>query len=143
MTNNSIVTYNDVASLIENKTEELKKEFDSLPNDFETSRDNIQNIIVKGNDAFNDLVELAKQAPLPRTYEALASLMKVVLDANKSLLELHQMNNKISNNKSTANNAEQPNITNNGNTNIIMLGSTKDILRLIKENKEKILENDL
>ena len=129
---NDLITTLDVSKLIENKTEEIKKEVAILSNDFEVSRENIINVIEKGNDAINTFAELARQSQHPRSYEVLAGLMKAVLEANRALLEIHKTTQKMNTNKVDEKTGDI--ITKNGNTNIIMVGSTKDVLKLIKDN---------
>lgn len=131
---NNIITV-DVSNLIESKAEEVKKEIAILSKDFDKSRENIINVIEKGNEAINDFSEIAKQAQHPKTYEALAVLMKAVLDANKMLLEIHGINNKIDS-SSRKNETSGKITTNNGNTNIIMVGSTKEVLKLLKQEEK-------
>lgn len=129
---------NDLELIIENKTTELRKQLDNLPKDFSVARENISSIISTGLDAFNDLAELAKQAPLPSTYEALATLMKVTLDANKYLLDIHQTVSKIEKTTTVNNSTDlKKELGTSGNTNIIMVGSTKELLRLLKDKQQQ------
>lgn len=128
--------------VIKNETKELKKELDNLSDDFAVSRENILEIIKRGSEAFNDLADLAQQAPLPSTYEALATVMKTVLDANKSLLEIYQTSVRIDQ-MSNKQMGPQPQIVNqgSGNTNVIMVGSTKELLNFLKN--PEVIENDV
>jgi predicted nucleic acid-binding Zn-ribbon protein len=111
--------------------------------DFDKSRSNLVEIIQKGHDALNDFSVLASQSGNYKDYEALSALMKTVIEANKSLMDLHQLNKRISEDKeSKKSNDSKETMKNYGNTNIIMVGSSKDLLSMLKS-KEMTEENDV
>jgi len=111
--------------------------------DFDKSRSNLVEIIQKGHDALNDFSVLASQSGNYKDYEALSALMKTVIEANKSLMDLHQLNKRISEDKeSKKSNDPKETMKNYGNTNIIMVGSSKDLLSMLKS-KEMTEENDV
>lgn len=111
--------------------------------DFDKSRSNLVEIIQKGHDALNDFSVLASQSGNYKDYEALSALMKTVIEANKSLMDLHQLNKRINEDKeSKKSNDSKETMKNYGNTNIIMVGSSKDLLSMLKS-KEMTEENDV
>lgn len=59
--------------------------------DFNFVRDNLTNAIEIGQDALNDLADLAKSAQHPRIYEALGLLLERVAKIN---LDYHDIHNK-------------------------------------------------
>ena len=88
------------------------------------------NIIEKSTEALEDFSELAQQSGHPKSYEALAALIKTTIEANKALLDLHQTGKRyIGEPKEGSKGIVNKNV---GNTNIIMVGSTKDILSMLK-----------
>ena len=101
---------------------------DVVEDDAEFARQNIRDLIVKGNDAASHIVEIAKQSEHPRAFEVAAGMLKNLSDMNKDLLEIQKRKQDL-----------QPKITNNTqNLNIdkaVFVGSTAELLKQLKENK--------
>ena len=75
---------------------------DVVDDDAEFARQNIRDLIVKGNDAANHIVEIAKQSEHPRAFEVAAGMLKNLSDMNKDLLEIQKRKQDL-----------QPKVTNN------------------------------
>lgn len=107
---------------------ELVEVKDVVEDDAEFARQNIRDLIVKGNDAASHIVEIAKQSEHPRAFEVAAGMLKNLSDMNKDLLEIQKRKQDL-----------QPKITNNTqNLNIdkaVFVGSTAELLKQLKENK--------
>ncbi len=58
--------------------------------DYTLARNTYKSLINKGNEAVNDIHELAKELEHPRAYEVLATLMKQVTDTTSALFELQK-----------------------------------------------------
>ena len=56
--------------------------------DYEYARRNLYDVIEKGNNALEDIMDVAKQSESPRAYEVVTNLIKTMVDANKDLLTL-------------------------------------------------------
>ena len=56
--------------------------------DYEYARRNLYDVIEKGNNALEDIMDVAKQSESPRAYEVVTNLIKTMVDANKDLLQL-------------------------------------------------------
>ena len=101
---------------------------DVVEDDAEFARQNIRDLIVKGNDAASHIVEIAKQSEHPRAFEVAAGMLKNLSDMNKDLLEIQKRKQDL-----------QPKVTNNTqNLNIdkaVFVGSTAELLKQLKENK--------
>ena len=101
---------------------------DVVDDDAEFARQNIRDVIVKGNDAASHIVEIAKQSEHPRAFEVAAGMLKNLSDMNKDLLEIQKRKQDL-----------QPKVTNNTqNLNIdkaVFVGSTAELLKQLKENK--------
>lgn len=91
-------------------------------NDFKKARKDIDHIISTGMEAMENLASVAQASENPRAYEVLATTMKVLLDASKDRVKLH-------------NEKEQPVIIPGQTTNNTFVGTTNDILRLMREEK--------
>ena len=63
---------------------------DVVDDDAEFARQNIRDLIVKGNDAASHIVEIAKQSEHPRAFEVAAGMLKNLSDMNKDLLEIQK-----------------------------------------------------
>ena len=59
-------------------------------NDFEYARRTYHDLINKGSEALEDMIEVAKATEHPRAYEVLSNMMKNMGDINGSLLDLHK-----------------------------------------------------
>lgn len=102
-----------------------KKELDKdqkLENDFEYARENLYNIIERGADALNGIVELAQQSQQPRSYEVVADLVRTLSAANKDLLDIQQ---KMKNMQPKEEGPSK--VTNN-----LFVGSTNELTALLK-----------
>lgn len=94
--------------------------------DFETARENIHNIIQKGQGALDDIILLARASDSPRAYEVVSEMIKTLVDANKSLIHLRKQlkdveeydgDTNIQNNLFVGNTAELQKLINNRNKN--------------------------
>lgn len=102
---------------------------DELESDFGIARNNIKNLLSKGDGAIDNLLKVAEESEHPRAYEVVATLMKTMADLNKDLLDLRKKKQDLSGKKSVETN----------NTNIdkaVFVGSTTDLIKLLKDKKE-------
>jgi hypothetical protein len=101
---------------------------DTVEDDAEFARQNLRNLIEKGNDAADHIISVAKQSDHPRAFEVVAGMLKNLADMNKDLLEVQKRKQDL-----------QPKTTNNTqNLNIdkaVFVGSTAELLKQLKENK--------
>jgi hypothetical protein len=98
-----------------------------LTKDYEYTRGNLYSLIEKGQEAINSILELAQETDQPRAYEVAGQLIKNVADATDKLLDLQKKLKDIDETKTkgstTVNNA-------------LYVGSTSDLLKLIKQSKQ-------
>ena len=98
---------------------------DNVKNDYEYSRETLYDLIEKGKDALENMIEVARESEHPRAYEVLSGLIKNVSDTNDKLMDLNkkqkQMNEKD----------EVKQVENQQNN--YFLGSTADIQRLLQQ----------
>lgn len=116
-------------------TEESNKIFfgeldDDLKNDYEASRENLNELIEKGKSAFDDILTIARETEKGRDFEVAATMLKTVLDANEKMLDMHKKIREISNYK-------QKEETKTNIKNAIFVGSTKDLAKMVKDINEK------
>ncbi len=100
---------------------------DDIKKDYEYTRGNLYAIIEKGQEALNGILELAQESDMPRAYEVAGQLIKSVSDATDKLMDLQKKIRDIDENK-----YQGPTTVNNA----LYVGSTAELLKLIKQQKE-------
>lgn len=103
------------------------KQQDQMKDDFEYARGNMLAAIEKGQEALTGILEVAGMSQHPRAYEVAATLLKVVADANKDLLELQKRRKELT--------GEGPAPTTVNNN--LFVGSTAELQALIKKQNEQ------
>ena len=112
--------------------EEVKKTLPTVPEDkdpdidFETGRKNLYNLLDKGNEAIDGILELAKEGEHPRAYEVAGQLIKTVSEVSQNLLDLQDKLKKVK---------EVPNTAPKNVTNALFVGSTTELQKMLKEKK--------
>ena len=96
-------------------------------NDFQYARENLYDIIEKGRDAMEELLEIAKAEESPRAFEVFGQLLKNMTDTQSTLMELHQKKQKLENDGERQEVNKAQNVTN-----ALFVGSTADLLKLVK-----------
>jgi len=61
---------------------------DDIKKDYDYTRGNLYSIIEKGQEAINNILELAQDSEMPRAYEVAGQLIKNVSDATDKLMDL-------------------------------------------------------
>ena len=99
---------------------------DNIVDDYEYARGNMIAVIEKGQEALSGILDVAGMSQHPRSYEVVATLVKAVADANKDLLDLSKKRKDLE----KVDNGGPQTVNNN-----LYLGSTADLLKLLKDNK--------
>jgi len=94
--------------------------------DFDYARGNLIAAIEKGQEALTDVVQVASMTQSARSFEAVASILNAVTSANEKLLDLSKKKKEIEA-------ADGPSTINNN----LFVGSTAELLKLIKTNNEE------
>ena len=102
---------------------------DDIDTDYQYARKNLYNVIERGSDALNTLVEIANQSESPRAFEIVGTLIKTLSDANKDLLEVQSKVKKLK---------EETNKGPNSVTNALFIGNTSELQKLIKDRKKDV-----
>ena len=111
---------------VENTTTEIKKLSDNkdLQNDYEYSRGQLYNLVEKGQEAINGILDVAQNSDHPRAYEVAGNLIKNVADITDKLVDL-QGKMKVINQEHVK--------TTNYVTNAMFVGSTSELQKMLKE----------
>ena len=96
--------------------------------DFQYARENMYDIIEKGRDAMEELLEIAKAEESPRAFEVFGQLLKNMSDSQEKLMELHQKKQKLESDGDRQEVTRAQNVTN-----ALFVGSTADLLKLVKK----------
>ena len=107
----------------------VKTESSDEENDYKYARDNFYNVIEKGTDALEQMLDVAKASEHPRAYEVVATLMKTLVDANKDLVS---MGEKKAKDKENGDGQSNKAVTNN-----LFVGSTSELQKMLKELKNE------
>jgi hypothetical protein len=94
--------------------------------DFETGRKNLYNLLDKGNEAIDGILELAKEGEHPRAYEVAGQLIKTVSEVSQNLLDLQDKLKKVK---------DIPDRGPKNVTNALFVGSTTELHKMLKEKK--------
>jgi hypothetical protein len=108
-------------------TEPIKVEEVKLSNDpqkdYEYTRGNLYNLMEKGQEAINGILEIAQESGHPRAYEVAGQLIKSVGDVSDKLLDLQKKMKDL----------DAPQKTATTVNNSLFVGSTAELSKLIKQ----------
>ena len=96
---------------------------EDLDADYKYQRENFYNLIEKGTDAIDGILEIAKESDHPRTYEVAGNLIKQVAEVAEKLGDLQEKMKRLK---------EVPNTAPKNVTNALFVGSTAELQRLLK-----------
>ena len=111
---------------VEKKVIPRPKENDDIENDYKYQRENFYNLVEKGTDAIEGILEIAKESEHPRTYEVAGNLIKQVAEVTEKLGELQEKMKRLK---------EVPNNAPKSVTNALYVGSTAELQKLLKGKK--------
>ena len=101
-------------------------ELDDIDKDYAYQRQNFYNLVERGQDAIEGILEIARESEHPRTYEVAGQLIKTVAEVTEKLSDLQEKMKKF---KDVPNNAPK-NVTN-----ALFVGSTAELQRMLKGKK--------
>jgi hypothetical protein len=125
--------YEDIEQALEIETKIISQESievtkpdipDDPRKDYEYTRANLYNLIEKGQEAINGILEVAQSSDHPRAYEVAGQLIKSVGDVSDKLLDLQKkmkdLDAPVKGGPTTVNNS-------------LFVGSTAELSKLIKQ----------
>ncbi len=110
------------------KIDETKSDVD---NDYVNSRDNYYNLIDKGNEAIEGILDIAKEGQHPRAYEVAGQLIGQVAQTVDKLQDLQK---KLKDLK------EVPNKANTNIKNALFVGSTNELQKMLNRKDDEFIE---
>jgi len=110
----------------------MKKDDPNIRSDYEYSRATYYELIDKGRESLDLMIEVARESEHPRAFEVLSNMIKNISDVNDKLMELNKKTRDITQEK------EEPKAITNNN---VFIGSTTDLQRLLmKSEEEKVID---
>ena len=100
--------------------------------DFQYARENMYHIIERGRDAMDELLDIAKAEESPRAFEVFGQLLKNMTDTQEKLMELDRKKQIIENDGERQEVNRAQNVTN-----ALFVGSTAELLKLVKQETKK------
>ena len=105
---------------------------EDVDNDYKYSRENYYNLIERGQDAIQGILDIANESQHPRAYEVAGNLIKQVADTVDKLQDLQ---GKLKNLK------DVPNKTSTNIKQALFVGSSAELHKMLK-NKNKDIESE-
>jgi len=100
----------------------------AVNDDADFARQNIRELIEKGNLAVDGILNVAKESEHPRAYEVAANLIKNLSDLNKDLMEIQKRKKDL----------DPQAAKRSGDVNVdkaVFVGSTTELVKFLKNNK--------
>ena len=107
---------------------ETKLNDEDIDNDYKYQRENFYNLIERGQDAIDGILEVAQQSDHPRAFEVAGNLISQVADVTEKLGKLQSAMKRLK---------EVPNNAPKNVTNALYVGSTAELQKLLKGDKKK------
>ena len=104
-----------------------KENNEDLENDYKYQRENFYNLVEKGTDAIEGILEIARESEHPRTYEVAGNLIKQVAEVTEKLGDLQEKMKKLK---------EVPNNAPKSVTNALYVGSTAELQKMLRDRKD-------
>ena len=100
-------------------------EDNNVKNDYDYSRETYYELIEKGKDALENMIEVARESEHPRAYEVLSGMIKNVSDVNDRLMDLNKKQKEMDKREETKQIENQ--------TNNVFLTSTADLQKMLQQ----------
>ena len=97
---------------------------DDIEDDYKYQRENFYNLVERGSDAIEGILELAKEGEHPRAYEVAGNLIKQVAEVTEKLGDLQEKMRRLK---------EVPDNAPKNVTNALFVGSTAELQKMLKK----------
>lgn len=103
--------------------------------DYEYSRDTYYDLIEKGRESLDLMIQVARESEHPRAFEVLSNMIKDIANVNDKLMELNKKQKELLKDDQS----KETNTTNNN----LFIGSTTELQRfLLGDKDEKVIDQD-
>jgi hypothetical protein len=105
-----------------------KTDNEDVQQDYEVSRASLHSLVMKGQEAVDGILEVAQASDHPRAYEVAGQLIKNVADTADKLIDLQKKMKELD--------SEDKKNTPSTVNNTMFIGSTADLQKMLKKQKE-------
>ena len=105
-----------------------KTDNQDVQQDYEVSRASLHSLVMKGQEAVDGILEVAQASDHPRAYEVAGQLIKNVADTADKLIDLQKKMKELD--------SEDKKNTPSTVNNTMFIGSTADLQKMLKKQKE-------
>jgi|TARA_R100001509_G_C4855687_1_gene211645 hypothetical protein len=95
----------------------------NIKTDYDYSRDTYYELLEKGKESMELMIEVARESEHPRAFEVLSNMMKNMADINDKLMDLNKKEKDI--------NQEEAKQIGNTTNNNVFLGSTAELQKVL------------
>jgi hypothetical protein len=103
------------------------KENEDIDSDYQYQRENFYNLVERGQDAIQGILDVAQNSDHPRAYEVAGNLIKNVAEVTEKLGDLQEKMKKLK---------DVPNKAPKNVTNALFVGSTTELQKMLKKKKD-------
>jgi len=139
MSNKTKDILDEVLDVAESTTELVEKKpntltvkrddtLEDLDTDYKYQRENFYNLIERGQDAIDGILDVAQNSDHPRAYEVAGNLISQVADVTEKLGKLQSAMKRLK---------EVPNTAPQNVTNALYVGSTAELQKILKKDKKR------
>jgi DNA-binding PadR family transcriptional regulator len=101
--------------------------------DYEYSRDTYYDLIEKGRESLELMIEVARESEHPRAFEVLSGMIKGIADVNDKLMDLNKKQKELT---------KEDKPPESSTTNNLFVGSTTDLQRMLLGDEKTIDQSD-
>jgi hypothetical protein len=110
----------------EAETVKLPAKVEKMETDYNYARENLYNLVERGQDAIDGILDLCKETEQPRAYEVAGQLIKTVGETAEKLLDVQKKLKELE--------KEDGNVRTQHNH--LYVGSTSELQKFLKKNKQ-------
>ena len=119
----------DINSDIKQETKLVKvpARTENIETDYKYARENLYDLVERGQDAIDGILELSKETEHPRAYEVAGQLIKTVSDTAEKLIDIQKKLKDLEKEDSSIKTQH----------NHLYVGSTSELQKFLKKNKDE------
>jgi len=111
----------------ETKVVKVPSRIENIDTDYKYARENLYNLVERGQDAIEGILELSKEIEHPRAYEVAGQLIKTVADTAEKLIDVQKKLKDLEKEDSSIKTQH----------NHLYVGSTSELQKFLKKEKNK------
>ena len=102
----------------------------NVDNDYKYSRDTYYELVEKGKQSLELMIEVARESEHPRAFEVLSGMIKNISDVNDRLMDLNKKKKDLDRKEEIKNIAKTPNT--------LFVGSTAELQKILKNETDLV-----